>query len=116
MAGRVKQSGTRIIRIELKWLADDGNLAEGRTLHCARWCVWCRGWKLGLWGAAAPGARGFKVRVLRWRSGVAGALLRRIISLIGPIGPMGSMGIFVCKDRARRGGARADCDNFGDLT
>ena len=33
------------------------------------WLVWCWGWKLGLLGAAAPGARGFKVRVLRWRSG-----------------------------------------------
>ena len=35
-AGRVKQSRTRIKRIERKWLADDGNLAEGRTLRCAR--------------------------------------------------------------------------------
>ena len=37
---------------------------------------------------------------------------------IGPIGLMGPIGIFdfLCKDRARRWRARADCDNFGDLT
>ena len=35
---------------------------------------------------------------------------------IGPIGPMGLMGIFVCKDSGWRCRARADCDNFGDLT
>ena len=38
---------------------------------------------------------------------------------IGPIGPMGPIGIFDlswCKDRAQRCRARADCDNFGDLT
>ena len=33
------------------------------------WRVWGGLWKLGLLGAAAPRARGFKVRVLRWRSG-----------------------------------------------
>ena len=39
--------------------------------------------------------------------------------LIGPIGPMGPIGIFDfswCKDRARLGGARADCARIGDLT
>ena len=33
--------------------------------------------------------------------------------LIGPIGPIG---IYVCKDMARRCGARADCARIGDLT
>ena len=32
------------------------------------------------------------------------------------IGPIGIFFFFWCKDRARLGGARADCDNFGDLT
>ena len=35
---------------------------------------------------------------------------------IGPMRLMGPIGIFVCKDSGRRGGVRADCDNFGDLT
>ena len=41
-----------------------------------------------------------------------------LIFFIGPIGPMGPIGIYVFwfKDRARRWRARADCDDFGDLT
>ena len=39
-----------------------------------------------------------------------------IHSLLCYIGPIGQMGIFVCKDSGWRGRARADCDNFGDLT
>ena len=41
-----------------------------------------------------------------------------LIFFIGPIGPMGPIGIYVfwCKDRARRWRARADCEQFGDLT
>ena len=51
--------------------------------------------------------------------GADAALRRGIISFIGPIGPIGPIGIFDfswCKDRVRRCRARADCDNFGDLT
>ena len=47
--------------------------------------------------------------------GADAALRRGIISFIGPMGPMGIF-VFLCKDRARLGGVRADCDNFGDLT
>ena len=45
-------------------------------------------------------------------------VLRGVVHSSFFIGPMGPMGIFdfLCKDRARRWRARADCDNFGDLT
>ena len=38
------------------------------------------------------------------------------IGPMGLMGPMGPIGIFVCKDSAGCGGARADCAQFGDLT
>ena len=42
-----------------------------------RWLVCGGGMEIGLAWCGGASARGFKVRVLRWRSGVAGALLRR---------------------------------------
>ena len=51
-----------------------------------------------------------------WRALCCAGFLMR---LIGPMGLMGPMGIFDfswCKDSWWLGGARADCDNFGDLT
>ncbi|MGN0206501.1 MAG: hypothetical protein ACI4BC_04600 [Muribaculaceae bacterium] len=52
-------------------LADARFLSGVWQLPIGEWLVWCWGWKLGLLGAAALSARGFKVRVLRWRSGCA---------------------------------------------
>ena len=48
--------------------------------------------------------------------GADAALRRGIISFIGPIGPIVIFDFSWCKDRVRRCRARADCDNFGDLT
>ena len=72
-------------------------------------CDWVVG--LRVFGEGAAALEVFVDYVLR-------GVIHLILYSIGPIGPMGPIGIYVfwCKDRARRRGARADCDNFGDLT
>ena len=43
-------------------------------------------------------------------------VLRGVVHSSFFIGPIGIFDLSWCKDRARRCRARADCDNFGDLT
>ena len=52
----------------------------------------------------------------RLRLGGGGRCARRCIPLLGTMGQMGIFDFSWCKDSGWLGGARADCDNFGDLT
>ena len=111
---RSTRRGSLTLALGLVWALRKQRVAYGCHLPARRGPPTCAGLLRAWWSVGCEILAALEVFVYYVLRGVVHSSF-----FIGPIGPMGPIGIFDlswCKDRARRCRARADCDNFGDLT